>query len=112
MTNELYALTDGAIVCCIGQKMKNARIAKNLTQAQVAERSGISPFSVSQLENGHNTNIKTVVMYLRSIERLDLLGTLTQEDAVNPLAIVDYQKKHPKRQRATGNKKPIIESEW
>lgn len=113
MTRDLYSWTDTAIVRSIGQKIKNVRIAKKLTQAQLAKHCGLSAFSISQIENGHNTSLLSLVMILRCLQRLDLLETLTQEEAINPLAIIEYQKKHPRRQRVTnGIVKPKQESEW
>lgn len=113
MTQDLYGWTDTAIVRSIGQKIKNVRIAKKLTQAQLAEHCGLSSFSISQIENGHNTSLLSIVMILRSLQRLDLLEALTQEETINPLAIIEYQKKHPQRQRVTnGIVKPKQESEW
>ena len=113
MTQGLYGWTDAAIVRSIGQKIKSVRIAKKFTQAQLAEHCGLSSFSISQIENGHNTSLLSIVVILRSLQRLDLLETLTQEEAINPLAIIEYQKKHPQRQRVTnGIVKPKQESEW
>ena len=47
---DLYALTDAGILAQIGQKLKEARIERNISQKVLAERSGLSAFSISQME--------------------------------------------------------------
>ena len=48
--------------------LKEARIAKNLTQLQVAERSGINVKNISRLERGVvSPKYTTVVRYLKAV---------------------------------------------
>lgn len=42
------------IKCLLGKKIKEKRIQQSLTQEQLAEKVGISPKSLSQIELGNN----------------------------------------------------------
>lgn len=95
---DFYAYTDNGILMLIGQKLKEARVEKNISQKELATASGLSAFSISQMENGHNTSLLSLVMVLRALNRFDWLEEILREKPLSPLAISQYMKKHPKRQ--------------
>lgn len=41
-----------------GEKIKEARLENEMTQVELAELSGVSPFSISQIENNIRRNIR------------------------------------------------------
>ena len=100
MAIDIYALTDHAIMVQIGQKIKQVRVAKNLSQKALAESCGLSTFSISQMENGHNTSLLSLLMVLRALRRLDVLDVLFEEEPISPVALSRHMKQHPRRQRA------------
>lgn len=104
MAIDIYALTDHAILAQIGQRIKMARVARNLSQKDLANACGLSPFSISQMENGHNTSLLSLVMVLRALNRLDVLEALFEEEPISPVALSRYLKQHPRRQRAYKSK--------
>lgn len=109
----MYGKTDTAIVQEIGTRLKEMRVAVGITQKNLIERSGLSASTVSQIEQGKNTSLLSLVMYLRGIEKLDMLDVFFQEATINPMALIEYEEKHPKRRRAPRGGKPNnIESEW
>lgn len=101
---DVYALTDKAILAHIGQRLKEARIEKNLSQKDLAEACGLSAFSISQMENGHNTSLLSLVMVLRALGRLEVFDELFQEKPLSPVALSEMMKKHPQRKRAYHSK--------
>lgn len=102
---DLYALTDKAIMAQIGLKLKEARLEKNLSQKDLSLASGLSMFSISQMENGHNTSLLSLIMVLRALNRLDVFDDLLREKPLSPVALSEYAKKHPERKRAYNTKK-------
>ena len=101
---DIYALTDSAILVQIGQKLKEARIEQNISQKALADDSGLSTFSISQMENGHNTSLLSIIMVLRALNRLDVFADLFREKPISPVAISEYLKKTRQRQRAYNTK--------
>lgn len=110
----MYGKTDTAIVQGIGKRLKEMRVAAGITQKNLIERSGLSASTISQIEQGKNTSLLSLVMYLRGIENLNMLNAFFQESTINPMALFEYEEKHPKRRRAPrgGGKPTKIESEW
>ncbi len=101
---DIYALTDSAIIAQIGQKLKETRIEQNISQKTLADRCGLSTFSISQMENGHNTSLLSLIMVLRALNQLEILAELFREKPISPVAISEYMKKNPQRRRAYNTK--------
>ena len=77
----------------IGLRLKQARLAKNLSQPQLAEAADISVSFLSNLENGHQAmNIKTLISLtdVLNISADWLLGNST--DSANHAAALDIEK--------------------
>lgn len=77
----------------IGARLKQARLARNLTQAQLAEKAGISVSFLSYLENGHQAmNIQTLITLLDilNVSADWLLGNGT--DSANHAAALEIEK--------------------
>lgn len=96
-----YFVSDRALLKYIGQKIKQKRVAANVSQKELAEKSGISSFSISQAENGNNISLLTLLSILRALNALNMLWQFFEEEQLDPIAIADYMKKHPKHQRAS-----------
>ena len=109
MINDIYALTDGAILAEIGTKLKEERVERNLSQKDLAAACGLSAFSISQMENGHNTSLLSLVMVLRALNRLEIF-----EELLRAIAMSEYMKKHPERKRAYNSKRieEVTGFEW
>ena len=101
---DIYALTDSAILVQIGQKLKEARLEQNISQKALADSCGLSASSISQMENGHNTSLLSLVMVLRALNRLDVFEGLFREKPISPVALSEYMKKNPQRKRAYNTK--------
>ena len=104
---DIYALTDKAILVKVGLKLKEIRIEKNISQGELAKASGLSAFSISQMENGHNTSILSLVMVLRALNKLEILDEILKDKPISAIALSEYAKKHPKKKHAYKSKKAI-----
>ena len=115
---DLYLASDKVLLKEIGQKVKRLRLGANLSQKTLAERSGISAFSISQIENGSNPSLLTLLMILRALNALNMLYLFFEEEQIDPIAMADYLKSHPQPKRASSSKsanivqQPNPESEW
>lgn len=112
-----YLVSDRVLLKEIGQKVKRLRLEANLPQKALAARCGISDFSISQIENGSNTSLLTLLMILRALNALNMLYLFFEEEQIDPIAMVDFMKAHPKPKRAstsnsTNNQPSNTESEW
>jgi transcriptional regulator with XRE-family HTH domain len=100
-----YSMSDGAILNQLGQQIKQMRLNKNMTQAQIAVHSGLSRSAVSDMENKGQGSMITFIQILRSLERLEILNHFITEAPISPIQIA---KLHGKiRKRASKKRKTI-----
>lgn len=97
---DIYSFPDNAILKQIGLKIKAARIADNISQSALAKACGLSQFSISQIENGHNTSLMGIIMILRALNRLDVLEELFAEKPVSPIELSELRKKSVEKKHA------------
>lgn len=76
-------ISDADVLLKIGSKLKELRLEQNIKQKELAEKSGLSTFSISQMETGHNTSMQSLVQVLRALGRMDVLDAFlaTTENA-------------------------------
>ena len=113
--NDPYLVSDRALLKVIGQKLKRLRIGANMSQKTLAEHSGLSEFSISQIENGKNTSVLSLLMVLRAMKELDMLHRFFEEEPISPIAYAEAMRKSsaPKRVRkSTSSSTTKSESEW
>jgi transcriptional regulator with XRE-family HTH domain len=92
-------LTDTAVLAALGERITAARIALNLTQAQLAEQAGIGKRTLERMEAGASAQTLTLVRVLRALQLLPRLEQLLPAAGPRPL---DQLKRGGKtRQRAS-----------
>ncbi len=92
-------MTDAAVLEEIGHRLRRARLARNLTQRQVAEEAGVSEVTINKIERGEPAKLVTLIRILRVLDLLDRLQAAIPETAPSPL---DELRRHGRgRQRAS-----------
>ncbi len=96
-------MTDEVLLKLIGERLAGLRLARNLTQQQLAEQAGLGLRTVQRLELGEAaTQLSGFVRVCRVLGLVENLETLIPESAASPMAQLKQQGQ--KRQRATGKK--------
>jgi transcriptional regulator with XRE-family HTH domain len=98
-----HKLTDTAIVEEIGKMLQEVRLQKNYSQSKLAEVSGLSRATISQLENGRPATLLTFVQVLRALNKFDILENMVQEPEISPLLYAKLQGKKRKRASRKGS---------
>ncbi len=109
------AMADPVIVKEICSNLRQMRLNKNLSQAELAQKAGLNRVTISRMEAGRAATLLTVVQVLRALDKLDVLDMFQEESEISPLELLKLQGK--KRQRASrpGRKSvdsPGEKSEW
>ncbi|GAE84393.1 helix-turn-helix domain-containing protein [Bacteroides reticulotermitis] len=93
MYSELYERTGRDIIKELGKRFSDYRKRMGYTQKEVAEKSGLSVFTISSFENGSSTGITmaSFIKLLRSIDSLDEIEKLLPELAVSPREVFKKQ---------------------
>lgn len=105
-------MTDDTLLTLLGKRLAGLRLARNLTQQQLAEQAGLGLRTVQRLERGAAaTQLSGVIRVCRVLGLVEHLETFLPEPAVSPMA--QLQQAGRKRQRATGKRTAAGEpKEW
>ncbi len=96
---ELKKMTDDMIIKSIGDFIRNERLERNLTQAQLADRAGVNRTTISDLELGRRSTLITLIQTLRSLDQLGTLKNFNFSKEVSPLKLAKLEMKERKRAR-------------
>lgn len=96
-------LADESILAELGQRIANRRIELNMTQAQVANKSGVAKRTVENIESGALGQMLTMVRILRVLGLMDNLNRLIPEVVPKPIDLLKQKRKI--RIRASSKKK-------
>jgi transcriptional regulator with XRE-family HTH domain len=78
-------MSDGAILAHIGRFIKHTRGKQNITQAQLAEMSGLNRWTLSQIENGESITLSSLLQILRVLDCLYVLEAFDYSEEISPL---------------------------
>jgi transcriptional regulator with XRE-family HTH domain len=99
MTREA---TDDAILHELGARLKQARLAKNLTQAQLATQAGISKRTLERLESGElATQLSAFIRVCRVLGLVENFEALVPETAPSPIAQLQLRGRMRRRASTT-----------
>jgi transcriptional regulator with XRE-family HTH domain len=91
------SLSNTAITKEIGKRLKEYRLKKRFTQRDIAERAGISIFTVAQIERGKAVSINMLLPVFRVLRLLDNLELFLPEISISPVKLLKLKGKTPKR---------------
>ncbi|MBC8084745.1 MAG: helix-turn-helix transcriptional regulator [Hymenobacter sp.] len=97
---DWYALSDMAAVREIGRNLQLIRLNQDISQQELAVQTGVSRFTISQVENGRPASTLTLVQLLRALGRLDVLEVLEESATISPLQaarLVGQQRQRARR---------------
>ena len=96
-------MTDEALMRLLGERLSGIRLARNLTQQQLAEQAGLGLRTVQRLELGAvATQLSGFLRVCRVLGLVENLEGFIPESSVSPMA--QLKQAGRKRQRATGRK--------
>lgn len=83
----------------LGQRLAAARLARQMTQARLAEEAGLSKRTVERMEAGDTSQVSSLIRVLRVLGLLEGLNQLVPEAGPRPLDLLKL--KGRQRQRAS-----------
>lgn len=83
----MQCLTPEELEVDLGERLKAFRLSRNIDQATLAERAGISVRALRSLEAGQGSSLKTLMSVLRALGRQDWLATVAPVAVINPLSL-------------------------
>ena len=113
-------LTDEAALLALGQKLRQLRLQKNITQTELAKESGVAQRTIERFEKGASVQLTSFVRMIRTLGLLEELLHLVPDQTDSPMAKMLAEKQSGytssaihRRQRASKKQtKPASESPW
>jgi len=94
---------DDAILIEVGERLRDLRLNRNISQEELATRSGVSARTVRQIEQGGNTSLETLIRLMRALEVLDRLDSMFPAEGPSPIQLLEMQGRRRRRaSRARG----------
>lgn len=109
---DYYSMTDEALVKELGALIQKHRLRQNLSQQQLAEKSGLDRTTISYVENGRPGSTVTLIQILRGLELLDIFDHLKPTEELSPLQLLKLKGKERKRASGKNTPSPKHNSEW
>lgn len=86
-------MTDKAIMEEMGQRLRSYRKKRKLSQKQLAERTGLSIFTIAQIEQGKAVSLSSLLPVLRELRLLNNLDAFIPNIPESPIGLLRKQRK-------------------
>lgn len=106
----LHQLTNLQIEKELGHRLKQRRLELNLSQAEVAEKSGLGRRTITAIENGEGSTMGTLIALLRALQALHHLDQFLPDPGPSPLMLLKLRE--APRKYASKPRKTQPASEW
>ncbi len=92
-----YALSDEELLREIGRRVQKKRLAKNLSQSEVARAAGLTRTTMVSLEAGKAPKLLSLLRVLRALGALDQFDNFLPEPGPSPLQLIEMKGKERRR---------------
>ncbi|HFJ9612986.1 helix-turn-helix domain-containing protein [Stenotrophomonas maltophilia] len=72
----------------LGQRIKERRLRINISQADLADKAGISRRALVQLEGGQGSTVRTLICVLKALGLEHQLNSIASLPTVSPMAML------------------------
>lgn len=109
---NINRMSDDAIIQTIGDYVRHHRLEQNITQKELAIKSGINRTTMSDLELGRRCQLVTLIQVLRILNKLHVFDLFEVNQQISPIKLAEMEMK--KRQKAKGRSEDsnIKQSDW
>lgn len=83
----------------IGESIRASRLLQNVSQKNLAARSGVSLNAVRHLEDGEGATLATFILVCRSLGKDAWIDSLAPETDFSPIAFAEALEKHATKTR-------------
>lgn len=107
-THSATVQTTEEMEAALGERLRALRLMKNLDQATVAARAGISIGALKNLEGGRGTTLKTLIRVVRALGREEWLAGVAPVASINPLTLVRHAQMRQRASRKSARAAPAM----
>ena len=99
-----------SILAELGQRIRQNRISLNITQAELAQKCGVSPSTETRIENGEDSKMSNYIKILSGLNLLSNMDIMIPE--VQPDFKALYEQKVSRKRAKPTDKKPTSNWTW
>ena len=99
--------SEQAILKELGDRIKNQRIASNITQTELAKKCGISTSTQIRIENGEDTKFSNILRILSALDLLENLNLLIPEEQPDYKLLYENKKQRERASKARSKEKAV-----
>jgi len=92
--------TEKAILEELGRRLRQVRLARNVSQEALAKEAGLARHTLQRIEEGHSSSTTNLVKLLRALDLLEELDGLVPEAVDRP---VDRMRRRSERRQRAGS---------
>ncbi len=108
-----FALASSArIEAALCKRLESIRLARNTTQAQLAEQAGVSPRTIGRLEKGQGVSLDTFIRVVTALGIQGSLETLLPDPSVRPMERAAQRGGERKRARPRPSQDEPVKWTW
>ena len=86
-----------ALLADLGLRLSQTRVARNLTQMELADTAAVSKRTIERLETGESVQLSNLVRVLTALGLADHINLLAPASGPRPMDILRHQGKNRKR---------------
>lgn len=98
---DWYSMTNTRIERIVGERIKKLRLEYNITQQDLAKKTGLSRVSISKIERGMGVNLSSLLEIMRGLRVLENIEHLIPEPEISPIEIIRLKNKTKKKRAST-----------
>lgn len=87
--NGIALQSPDELVRDLGDRLRALRLSTGLTQASLADKAGISPRALRDLEAGRGSTLHTLVRVLKALGAEQNIDALVPQPRVSPMALLE-----------------------
>ena len=106
------AINSTAFLKDLGIRLKNYRISLNLTQQELAEKSGVSLRSVGRFENGNDIQLSNLFKLLKAMALSDSIVEMIPDMTKRPSYYIDSDRQRKRAHRVNIDPEHISSWKW
>jgi len=91
--------TDKAILVELGNRIRQKRIQNRFKQSDLAQRAGISVYTLQKMEHGQSYNVTTLIQVLRALNQLEQMELFLPPIEISPIELLNSKEKTRRRVR-------------
>ena len=96
-----------AIAAALCTRLEAIRLSRNISQAELAQRAGVSRSTMTRVANGQSISLDSFIRIIQALGLTDHLAALLPDPDIRPVELVRHEGQH--RRRASSKRRKASE---